>query len=124
MTRLRLRAITRTDGDLTLNAGTNAITQSGAIAVDDGAVSLTGTGDHPGIGKCTGSSDGGEWSGRHLPDGERRDCDCGDYPNGRRPYFKCGTNAITQSGAIAVDDGAVSLTGQRSPWTRQMYWEQ
>ena len=36
--------ITRTDGDLTLNAGSNAITQSGVIAVDDGAVSLTGTG--------------------------------------------------------------------------------
>ena len=35
-------AITRTDGDLTLNAGTNAISQSGVISIDDGAVSLIG----------------------------------------------------------------------------------
>ena len=39
---IAIAGITRTDGDLTLDAATNAITQSGAIAVDDGAVSLTG----------------------------------------------------------------------------------
>ena len=36
---IAIAAITRTDGDLTLNAGSNAISQSGVIAVDDGAVS-------------------------------------------------------------------------------------
>ena len=35
---IAIAGITRTDGTL-LNAGSNAITQSGVIAVDDGAVS-------------------------------------------------------------------------------------
>ena len=86
---IAIAGITRTDGDLTLNAGTNAITQSGVVAVDDGAVSLTGGSITLGSANVLGSSDGSEWNGRHLTDGERRDCDCGHHPYGRRSYFKC-----------------------------------
>ena len=34
---ISIAGITRTDGDLTLNAGTNGISQSGAISIDDGS---------------------------------------------------------------------------------------
>ena len=58
---ISIAAITRTDGDLTLNVGSNAISQSGVIAVDDGAVSLTGGADHIDPGR-TGEMTVAEWS--------------------------------------------------------------
>ena len=91
--------------------GTNAITQSGAIAVDDGAVSLTGgaitLGSANVLGAVTVASGAGDIS---LTENDaiaiagitRTDGDL---------TLNAGTNAITQSGVIAVDDGAVSLTG-------------
>ena len=108
---IAIAGITRTDGDLTLDAATNAITQSGAIAVDDGAVSLTGgaitLGSTNVLGAVTVVSGAGDIS---LTENDaiaiagitRTDGDL---------TLDAATNAITQSGAIAVDDGAVSLTG-------------
>ena len=108
---IAIAGITRTDGDLTLDAATNAITQSGAIAVDDGAVSLTGgaitLGSTNVLGAVTVASGVGDIS---LTENDaiaiagitRTDGDL---------TLDAATNAITQSGAIAVDDGAVSLTG-------------
>ena len=100
---IAIAGITRTDGDLTLDAATNAITQSGAIAVDDGAVSLTGgaitLGSANVLGSVTVASGAGDVS---LTENDaiaiagitRTDGDL---------TLDAATNAITQSGAIVVD---------------------
>ena len=58
--------------------------------MDDGAVSLTGgaitLGSANVLGAVTVASGAGDIS---LTE-KRRDCDCRDYPNGRRPYFRRG----------------------------------
>ena len=37
---ISIAGIIRTDGDLSLNAGTNGISQSGAISIDDGSLTV------------------------------------------------------------------------------------
>jgi len=107
---IAVSGITRTDGDLTLNAGTNSIEQSGAILVDDGGVSLSGgaiTLQGANIfGTVTVNSGAGtvsltEDDAISVAGITRTDGDLS---------LNAGTNAISQTGIISVDDGTVSIT--------------
>ena len=111
---ISIAGITRTDGDLTLNAGTNGISQSGPISIGDGSVALSGgainleetnvLGDieiSAGAGaiKIT-ENDAISIAGITRTDGDLT--------------LNAGTNGISQSGVISIDDGAVSLAEELS----------
>ena len=108
---ISIAGITRTDGDLTLNAGTNGISQSGVISIDDGAVTLSGgvinLAEANVLGSVSITSGAGavsltENDAISIAGISRTDGDL---------TLNAGTNGISQSGAISIDDGAVILLG-------------
>ena len=108
---ISIAGITRTDGDLTLNAGTNGISQSGAISIDDGAVTLSGGAINLAEANVLGSVSITSGAGA-VSLAENEDISiAGIIRTDGDLSLDAGTNGISQSGAISIDNGAVTLRG-------------
>ena len=109
---IQITSIERTSGDLSLDSGVNAITQTDKISIDNGTITLTGgsidlTNSNNEFGSIEVNPEQGnieitENDAISIAGISRTDGDL---------TLNAGTNGISQSGPISIDDGAVALSG-------------
>ena len=91
-----------------MNAGTNGISQSGPISIDDGAVTLSGGAINLAEANVLGSVSITSGAGAVSLTENDAISIAGITRTDGDLTLNAGTNGISQSGAISIDDGAVT----------------